>query len=61
MICPNMNCKYEGKPQREARGSILVGCFLCLLFLLPGVLYFMFMGGYRYYCPKCKLQISADN
>ena len=29
-----------------------VGCLLCLFFLLPGILYFMFKGGYRHYGPK---------
>lgn len=40
------------------RGYPLIGLVLCLL---PGILYFIFMGGYRYSCPKCGLQIAADN
>jgi len=61
MICPNPNCGYQGPARRKARGSILVGLVLCLFFLLPGILYFMLKSGYRYSCPKCGLQIAADN
>ncbi len=61
MICPNPNCGYEGRPRRKARGSFLVGLILCCFFLLPGLIYFMFMSGYYYHCPKCKIQIGADN
>ena len=61
MICPNPNCGYQGKPKRTARGSVLVGLILLCFFLLPGILYFIFMGGYRYSCPKCGLQIAVDN
>ncbi|VEB35523.1 Uncharacterised protein [Legionella cherrii] len=61
MICPNVNCGYIGKPKKEARGSIIVGLILCMFFLLPGVLYFLFRSGYRYSCPNCGMQISTDN
>ena len=61
IICPNPNCGYRGRARRKARGSVLVGLVLCLFFLLPGILYFMFKGGYRYYCPNCGMQIAADN
>lgn len=61
IICPNPNCGYEGKVARKARGSLLTGLILCCLFLLPGLIYFMFMSGYRYYCPNCKMQIAQDN
>ena len=60
IICPNPNCGYKGKPKKEARGSTAVGCLLCLLMLLPGLLYFAFKGGYRYRCPKCGCEIAAD-
>jgi predicted RNA-binding Zn-ribbon protein involved in translation (DUF1610 family) len=60
MICPNPNCRYEGPPRKVARGSVLVGILLLLFFLLPGILYFIFMTGYRYDCPKCGLQIKSD-
>jgi hypothetical protein len=61
IICPNPNCHYEGPPKKEARGSVLVGIILLLFFLLPGILYFIFMDGYRYNCPKCGLQIRSEN
>ena len=61
IICPNANCGYQGKVKKKARGSIIAGIILCFIFLLPGILYFIFMQGYRYYCPKCNNQISVDN
>jgi hypothetical protein len=59
--CPNANCHYQGPPRKMARGSVLVGLLLLLFFIIPGVFYFMFMRGYRYYCPKCGLQIAIEN
>jgi hypothetical protein len=61
IICPNPNCRYEGPPRKVARGSALVGILLLFLFILPGILYLVFMQGYRYYCPKCGLQIRNEN
>lgn len=61
IICPNPNCGYTGPVERKARGNALVGLLLCCLCLLPGILYFLFMSGFRYYCPKCGMQIAADN
>jgi hypothetical protein len=61
IICPNPQCGYQGPSQRVPRGSTAVGCILLLFFLVPGILYFMFRSGYRYVCPKCGLQIRADN
>lgn len=60
IICPNQNCGFKGRPQRKARGSLIVGLALCLCFLLPGVIYLMLKSGYRYLCPKCGLQIASD-
>ena len=61
MICPNSNCGYKGKPKKTARGSFIVGLILCIFFLLPGILYFMFKSGYRYSCPNCGMKIGVDN
>lgn len=61
MICPNVNCGYRGPAKRRKRGSVLLGLLLCLFGLVPGVLYFIFRSGYRYSCPRCGLQIAADN
>ena len=60
IICPNPNCRYQGPPIKVARGSILLGLILLLFFILPGVLYFIFMQGYRYSCPKCGLQVKSE-
>jgi hypothetical protein len=60
IICPNPNCGYRGPAQATARGSMLVGCLLMFFFFLPGLIYFIFMQGYRYTCPRCGMQISAD-
>jgi predicted RNA-binding Zn-ribbon protein involved in translation (DUF1610 family) len=61
IICPNINCGYQGPARKKARGSILVGLILCLFFLLPGIIYFIIKSGYRHFCPKCGLQIANDN
>jgi hypothetical protein len=61
IICPNTNCGYKGPAKAKPRGSTFIGLFLCLFFLLPGLIYFTFKSGYRYSCPKCGLQIAADN
>ena len=61
IICPNPNCCYEGPAKKKARGSFIVGCILCFFFILPGILYFIFKSGYRYYCPACNVQLANDN
>jgi len=61
IICPNNRCGYKGPAKKKARGSVIVGLFLCFFFLLPGLLYFMFKGGYRYICPKCGLQVGNES
>jgi hypothetical protein len=59
IICPNPNCGYHGPPRKEARGSWLIFILLFLLFAVPGLLYLLLMTGYRYYCPKCGMQIAS--
>jgi hypothetical protein len=54
IICPHANCHYQGPPRKVPRGSVLVGLLLLLFFIIPGVLYFIFMQGYRYYCPRVR-------
>ena len=61
IICPNPNCGYRGAPRRESRGSCLIAVLLLCLGIVPGVLYLVIMSGHRYYCPRCGLQIAADN
>jgi hypothetical protein len=60
IICPNPACGYSGPGKRIAKGSQLAGCLLCLLFLLPGLLYLMIMSGSHIVCPKCGLQIRDE-
>jgi hypothetical protein len=61
IICPNPNCGYRGPCALRPRGQFIVGFLLLLLWVFPGVLYFIFFRGYRYYCPKCWVQIAIDN
>lgn len=61
IICPNPNCGYRGRPKRQARGSAVIGLILLCLFIVPGILYCLFRGGYRYTCPKCGMQIAVEN
>ena len=60
IICPNQNCGYKGAAKKVARANAFVGIILCLFFLLPGLIYFIVRGGYRYECPECGLQIKTD-
>ena len=41
--------------------NVSVGLVLLFFGSLPGVFYFVFKSGWRYECPKCKLQIGVDN
>jgi hypothetical protein len=61
IICPNVNCGYRGIARAEKRGSTVLGILLLFLCFVPGVLYFIFRRGYRFYCPKCGLQIASQN
>jgi len=58
IVCPNPHCGYVGKPIRRARGSLALGCLLTILVFPIGLIYLLFTGGYRYYCPVCKMQIA---
>jgi hypothetical protein len=59
IICPNPNCGYVGKPKKQARGSLAMGCLLTLIMILPGLIYFALMSGYTYICPKCGVEIRS--
>lgn len=60
IICPNPNCGYKGPVKRIARGSRVVAILLLLFLFVPGLLYILFCGGYRYVCPRCGMQIGRD-
>lgn len=55
VVCPY--CKEEMKPRKKARGNTLVGLFLCLLFLLPGIIYFIAYSGYDKVCRNCGMKL----
>lgn len=56
--CPN--CGDVVKPIRKSKGSFAVGLLLCLLAVVPGVIYFIVMSGYTYTCPSCGIQTGKD-
>jgi len=60
MICRNSNCGYKGNPKKIQRGRPAVCLVLCLLGILPGILYFALKHGFNYFCPKCGLQFRSD-
>ena len=48
------NCGYHGKPKIKSRGSCVLFFVLLILFVLPGILYALWMAtGRKYSCPKC--------
>jgi len=54
-------CGYEGRTKVKSRGSLLVGLVLLVLLFPVGIIYFIFKSGYRYYCPKCNMQVGIDS
>jgi len=59
IICTNPNCGYKGEPCREKQFSLLVFFGLCLLWLLPGIIYAIAVPTYKYWCPECKTRLSV--
>ena len=60
IICPNQNCGYQGAPERSI--NMTTGLLLCLLCIIPGVLYFVWniaAGGSKLSCPKCGVDIKS--
>ena len=60
IICPNPNCGFKGRAKQEAKANGCLGVILLLFWILPGIIYFALMSGYRYRCPKCGMQIASD-
>ena len=56
IICPN--CNTDVIPLDKPRGKIWIGLLLCLLYVVPGLIYFLLMSGYKKECPKCGYTIS---
>jgi len=59
IICTNPNCGYRGEPCREKYFSVLVFLGLCLLWLLPGIIYAIVVPQYKYWCPECQMRLSV--
>lgn len=60
IICPNPNCGYKGPPEKHAKGSALIFFLFLLCGIWPGILYYVFRGGYKYRCPKCGIEVYSD-
>lgn len=58
IICPNPHCGYRGPPQEVKKGSTVIAVILLLLWILPGVIYLIFMNGYHCDCPACGMRIK---
>jgi len=56
VLCPNCHCIVV--PKRKSKGNFLVFLILCLFWILPGVIYFIAMYGYKYSCPQCGNRIQ---
>ncbi len=58
VVCPS--CRSEVLPKKKAKGNLFIGLLLCLLYVVPGLIYFLVMSGYKHVCPKCRTVISRD-
>lgn len=58
VTCPL--CGYTGTLTRMPKGQMFVGIMLLLLFIVPGLLYFVLFSGYRYICQNCGKTIKSD-
>lgn len=48
-------CNHAGKPRVHKKGDILLGLALLVVFLIPGIWYFIWRESTaQYSCPKCK-------
>ena len=53
MIC--QTCGYSGHAQTFREGATAIGVVLCLLWLVPGIIYFIWQSSTKYEgCPQCK-------
>lgn len=61
VICPNPNCGYRGPTMRVEKGSVVLGVLLMLfVFVIPGLLYLIFMCGSKDICPQCGIQVGKE-
>jgi len=61
IVCSNQYCRYKGPPREIQHGSFWLGALLCLLFVVPGVLYFIFCRRVEWVCPHCGEKIQQDS
>lgn len=60
IICPNVNCGYQGPSRKVARGSAGTMILLFILGVLPGIIYAIVYNGHRLLCPKCGCHIRDE-
>lgn len=54
-ICSN--CGYSGKPVKESKGNILIAIILLIFFIIPGIIYIIWLlSNRKFICPQCKQQ-----
>jgi hypothetical protein len=53
IVCPNLACRYVGKPEKQSKRHRPTAIFLFLLGIIPGLMYLYFTEGDNYVCPKC--------
>lgn len=58
IICTNANCGYKGKPSREKQRSTLVFVFLFIMWMLPGIVYYLLVPEFKYWCPECQTKLK---
>ncbi len=46
-------CGFEGELVKKTRGSCLLFLFLCLLYVIPGIIYAVHCRGYKSVCARC--------
>lgn len=57
IICPNPHCGYQGAARRVSKGSGAVLILLLLLWVIPGLIYFVVYYGYELQCPRCGIKV----
>jgi len=58
IICTNANCGYKGEPSREKQRSMIIFLFLFCLWILPGIVYYLMVPEYKYWCPECQTALK---
>lgn len=58
VVCPNKKCGYHGPALRTPKCNKLIALGLCLLGLIPGLVYMCIKSGAMFTCPECGRQIA---